>query len=425
MSYAKDDWNFANFGEGQRLWSEDPLIVRFFERMQADADHDRAEMARKNAARREIFRRSPAMAAAFPSLLPESEADFDRGLKMLTRAYSIDPMLLRYVNHLEHSAAPHANTEWWHAFGHQRLACLSTANAYTREEFLKVGDIQRRSMPVIWDSRLYPLADSTPMMLKGVGPREMSFEMVGRIDEAQTYLWTQECLEAAVAAPLVPHAVVPNAVPFDNLFFSFEMAAWIEQANVEDWDENPLKAGGLHAETWWVTITKLGDAGMAFLIQKQLWPHAEGWQPQEHILFEPIAWGSRWPEDFEGRRSALEISYLLRMLSFMQAPFVDAQPQTRRASRPMRRDYERAGKVAPEPQVSIVTLRRPLHEPLFTVPQEGENGSSREYKHSWWVGGHYRWQYYPSTNDHKLIPIAPYMKQIGKPLLPRLHHVKQ
>ena len=118
-----------------------------------------------------------------------------------------------------------------------------------------------------------------------------------------------------------------------------------------------------------------------------------------------------------------EIGYVLRMLAFMQAPFVDASQSRRQLPRPIRREYERERRPVPDKQCSIITLRRALHEPVY--PQGEAPEGSREYRHSWWVSGHYRWQFYPSEQTHRLIAIAPFMKQIGKPLLRQLWDVKQ
>jgi hypothetical protein len=68
------------------------------------------------------------------------------------------------------------------------------------------------------------------------------------------------------------------------------------------------------------------------------------------------------------------------------------------------RRWEREFKADPPPIIEI-TLRRPSGSPPVD-----ENGREVEWSHRWIVGGHWRNQYVPSTQDHRLTWIAPYVK---------------
>lgn len=428
-----DPFNFGSYPEDG-----------FFERVAAQVTDDHRDVRARNRKKREVWKQAPAMQFASNllqgsfGLEPEGEEEFAEMLRRMADALHSEPLVGRYQNHLDQpNAASRSNTEWWHALGHQYIVALCWAAALSRAE---ASALHPQEMPVILDERLW-----TTGAFKDTGPREISYEWVGRTLEAKTYLWHQNTLDAALAAPLVPHVVQPNAMPFDSLFFSFEHAAFVQhhelQLNDADPDGTLLKNPNpdmpvmeidgtpvpCRSETWWVMLSIMGDAGVMLTFDRQFW--SEGgidFVPQQHHIMEGIPWGARWPEDFEHRQHKMQIGAVLRMLAFMQAPFVDTTPMARSLPRPIRREYDRAGKNWPTKEVSIITLRAALHEPLYRNGTDGEGEIDHDrYKHSWWVNGHYRWQWYPSEKNHKLIAIAQYMKQIGKPLLPQIRDVSR
>lgn len=68
-----------------------------------------------------------------------------------------------------------------------------------------------------------------------------------------------------------------------------------------------------------------------------------------------------------------------------------------------------------EGAVIVVHLRK-------RAPSEshGEQGGAPEWSHRWIVRGHWRQQFYPTTNTHRPVFIEPYVKgPEGKPLLPK------
>lgn len=404
-------------------WLDDESLRGFVRRFNRQVEDDHRQSKEANDRKRAAFRASPAMQAAFGSMLtPETEEEYARACILLNNHLRQDLLLKRYINYLD-VGHNQWNTEWWHAFGHQLIVQLNFLNVITRGELeSNVERVREDDHPILWDPRIFPKAGEYPLH---IGPREAAIEWYGRVERAQTHLWRSEILEAALAAPLVPHEVVPNALPFNDLFFSFEKAAWIEASTPAIDIEDNTDEVEAHAETWWVHISAFHDAGMVIAFDKQIWPHGP-YQPQTHLIMEPVSWGQKWPDDFTHRRFKDEIGCVLRMLAFMQAPFVDATPNgALHLPRPIRREYERANKPVPEKAVSIVALRRPLHEPVYPALQEGEDGPVRKYAHSWWVSGHYRWQYYPSEKTHRLIAISPFLKQAGKPLLRKLYDVRQ
>ena len=68
-----------------------------------------------------------------------------------------------------------------------------------------------------------------------------------------------------------------------------------------------------------------------------------------------------------------------------------------------RRRWERSGR--PIPEVTIVELRKPIHDNAG----DGTSGFV-DWSHRWMVDGHWRNQYHPSTGEHVPTWIAPYLK---------------
>lgn len=407
-------------------------LTLFIERLNRQIAENHRQVAVDNARKRRLHQQSPALGAVGKlmggpwALEPETDTEYAAHINRLQQHLMDDPITRRYSNYLNSPNGRHPNVEWWHAVGHQQLATVSVGNA-TDIQRMTLAESQQHgrdgTIPLVWDPRLFQ---------HGGGPLEASYtewsaEWMGRMQRAQTYLWRQDTLEAACYAPLPEHIIQPNMLPFPDLFFSFEMAAWVGE---DDRLLREEKSGNLisaQIETWWLQVSRMGDAGAALLVSRQAWPRRQSGALAtvgvEYLLFEPLPWGAKWPDDFKGRMNFEEIGYVLRMLAFMQAPFVDATQSRRQLPRPMRREYEREKRPVPDKQCSIIVLRRALHEP--TYPTTDAEGSTREYKHSWWVSGHYRWQYYPSEKTHRLVAIAPYIKQAGKPLLRQLWDVKQ
>ena len=76
-------------------------------------------------------------------------------------------------------------------------------------------------------------------------------------------------------------------------------------------------------------------------------------------------------------------------------------------------------------EIHFVDLRRPSVKDGIDESGE-EDPEGRRYHWQWMVSGHIRNQWYPSTEDHKLIWVQPYMKgPLGLPVKPRAYHVKR
>ena len=124
-------------------------------------------------------------------------------------------------------------------------------------------------------------------------------------------------------------------------------------------------------------------------------PEGEGWAV--HSLF--IPWGTRFPENIPDDSFG---AMILKILAFLDSPYTVAPRH--QATRSERRQLERAG--YEEPTVHVIRLRSPIQVP--SEPSEGQSG--RQYRHRWWVRGHFRAQWYPSQQAHQVVWIAPHIK---------------
>src|SRR5215831_8375448 len=101
-------------------------------------------------------------------------------------------------------------------------------------------------------------------------------------------------------------------------------------------------------------------------------------------------------------------------LAFMNLEIVTAEPVQH--PRQMRRAAERENQ--PLPDIRVITLRKQHTERKASDP------SGIEYSCQWLVGAHWRNQWFPSTEEHKPVYIAPYIKgPEGKPF--RENHAKK
>lgn len=132
-----------------------------------------------------------------------------------------------------------------------------------------------------------------------------------------------------------------------------------------------------------------------------------------------LPYGSTWPNDYSPSQVDAAKHWLTK-LAFLNSPYVDLRKH--RLTRQMRRDLERKhGKdIAADDTVSVVVLRSQKADRRPSIGNE----VGPEWKHHWWVRGHYRAQWYPHQKSHKVIWVAPYIKgDTSKPLLEKVYSV--
>jgi len=111
-------------------------------------------------------------------------------------------------------------------------------------------------------------------------------------------------------------------------------------------------------------------------------------------------------------------SWVMKLIAFLNSKYTSKD--STRLSRGERRELARAGMAeAAEQEVRVVKLRQPKHQ-----PNNGEEGEGIDWKSRWWVRGHIRNQWCPSTKSYKVIFIPPHIKgPEDKPIAPRVYAV--
>jgi hypothetical protein len=211
--------------------------------------------------------------------------------------------------------------------------------------------------------------------------------------QAQPFLWRDDICRLAINTPLPPHVIGGDLMPFPILYCTFEHG-W-ELAAVDEEGTDVLAGAQMYWELYYNTETHI-----------EVFTHLMGRQVKVgdariKILRMTIPFGSKFPDDFtESERPA--IGRLLKMLAFLRSPYCVAE--NHKLPRPIRRGGQIKG---PELDsfVSVVTLRRESKRAV----QEYES-ASHDYKHQWWVAGHFRNQWYARRKLHEMIWIAPYLK---------------
>lgn len=126
---------------------------------------------------------------------------------------------------------------------------------------------------------------------------------------------------------------------------------------------------------------------------------------------------TNYPEHFEEGIAKQNYEGVARMIGFLNSPFVEAV-----STRPQRHDrrHPNLGQLVRDATVAFVDLRR-----RDVNEAERKLGETLvQWRHRWMVSGHYRNQWYPAADSHKLIWIAPHMKgPEDKPLLPKVYQV--
>lgn len=213
--------------------------------------------------------------------------------------------------------------------------------------------------------------------------------------QAHTYLWSSTVLKAINACPLPSHVLSTGLTPFPTTYHAFENA--LEVVSPEDtayeadgYLISPIDNG---SQLWLPCSTNAID------------------KPSGTIAVWNLVYGRRYPEDFSQQREALRLP--LAMLAMLQTHTTVVT--TAKLPRGFRRHPDLSSADAAQ-TVSVVGLRRDTERAVHAY-----NAESVAWRHKWWVSGHFRAQWVPSTQSHRTTWIAPYIK--GKPDAPMLNHV--
>ena len=250
-------------------------------------------------------------------------------------------------------------------------------------------------------------APETPWTMTSVKPSVMPLlttYLAGQYAEAHTYLWSSAILQVIRACPLPSHILSLGLAPFPTTYHAFEnacVATKLDETTPRIDEATPHLANG------YLLTPSLGGSRLWLPISA-----ASGKQFVTDIATWDLPYGMRYPEDCTPeQRDALHLP--LAMLTMLQTP-TTVVTETR-LPRGFRRHADFSATDAAQ-TVSVVGLRRDAAHAV-----QAYNSESVAWRHKWWVSGHFRAQWMPSTQSHRPTWIAPYLK--GDPDLPMLDHV--
>ncbi|HZT55035.1 MAG TPA: hypothetical protein VFA35_02325 [Burkholderiaceae bacterium] len=311
--------------------------------------------------------------------------DIDRLYEAMFEKLKKDPILVRYIHHI--GTANHAahNIEPWTALGEQRYAAFECLGSALPESGLKIGH-GNASVQAIRGER---------------SSREFALILATRCLMAAPYLWTNEVRELVKESPLPPHVISRNVLPHPAVFFSSEDSLSVADAHGEDTE----------VETNWELLFDEGEAG--FTVTLDLFRN----QSDVTLATSFVPYGRKFPDDIPAGAMRNATEHLLQQLAFIRSPYTVTEPT--RLPRPMRRELQRAKAKDVDPLVYVVKLRRAVERK--PPPEESVEVN---WQHHWWVSGHYRAQWHPSTKSHEVIWIGPHVKgPLDKPLLEKVYAV--
>jgi hypothetical protein len=237
----------------------------------------------------------------------------------------------------------------------------------------------------------------------------------------KNFLFRDEVIKTATAMPLPKHTINTDLLPMDSMFWVFETPYPINiEAGKYDDDDS---------------VTSLREALMAGVSSDKLntkWIGADGkeypsdtglidwlviWKGKDAINVAISVRGISNTVNVMLRyengqtyddKTGLIPDFLFSMLAFINTPMIHKakEENPRRVRKQMERTNKNTKQSLPDgKQSSVVYLRRPQAKKVSGKPTEGKK---RDFQ--WWVSGHYRSQWYSSTQTHKLIWIAPFLK---------------
>ncbi len=254
---------------------------------------------------------------------------------------------------------------------------------------------------------------------RAVSKKEALFWVASSMLMAQGYLWRDNIRMIAAQGTVPVHVFGRDSLPYPMMYWCFENAACLDPFDrgviprlppsvrgvAEPGDE--LSGDGILVidQEQCVVMVQMGS------LEKQ---NGECYCVCDHFT---LPYGLRFPDDFPAQTRE-PIRVLLALLSFLNSPFIEKKRE--RPNRTSRRAAQRENGEENSPDVFVVKLRQPAHA---TAAKKGGEVDV-DWKHQWLVRGHHRAQWYPSTQTHKVIWIAPYVKgPEDAPMLEKVYDV--
>jgi len=310
---------------------------------------------------------------------------FDNPLRDVSRQQVLDaaqwmalriernPLWKQYLAHINRPEKQ-INVQPWHALGERLQAGWMVLHAIYPENNITLTGLQRGSSGQNLIALAQIILSSTP------------------------YLWSDKMEKLADAAPLPKHVVSRGVMPHASMFWSRE-TAYVSELGDNNWICVFYTMSG---------IVIVGDLSQ---------PNGAGMELTSGYV--PL--GRTWPTDYEGPGKD-DVARVLKRCAFLNSPYIDQEQH--RLVRHHRRQMERAGMDRKEIEDTIHVVK--LRHRVVAGEHKQTPHEAAEWKHKWWVSGHYRAQWYPSEEAHRVIWIAPYLKgPEDAPLLEKIYSVER
>ena len=306
----------------------------------------------------------------------ENDQRIDHHLRLLQES----ELLKRYYQHMQRGEL---NTRPEHAFGaklYASMICFSAARGHVP---VVNGALQQ------WPNEKRR--------------KEIAFRLGAAVHLSEIYLWASQTERIADECPLPEHTV-SHQVLNDSVMF------WVHEGALRDTNNGAVSS--------WMLLLNQPDSN-SMLVATDCFGTDD--DPTYKLVVMLFDYGKLWPRDYSAH-----FGQILKRCAFLRSPYVTTARQ--RLPHHIRRQIERgqiqAGENALEDQIRVVMLRRAQVRPAQERSDQPVEPREVEWQHQWWVKRHYRAQWYPSEQAHRVIYIESYLKgPRDKPILEKIYSV--
>lgn len=224
--------------------------------------------------------------------------------------------------------------------------------------------------------------------------------------EAPVFLWKDAMVAMADSYTLPRHVISSELISTPSMWWTFER----DLAANADPERRVLGMLLIRRQDGLECITPMASVDE---VEHQPGLYAFTGNPV-YLRSQVIPFGRTWPDDFQEGPEREGVGLALRMMAFLNSPYVEDQKPVH-PERAVRRTIERVTGKPLDPErtsLRVVHLRAGVpterDEPSGEGRQDAPTG--RHVSVRFWARGHYRAQWYASLKAHKVIWIAPVLK---------------
>lgn len=214
----------------------------------------------------------------------------------------------------------------------------------------------------------------------------------------------------AIITPELPRHVIQSDLPFPTIWFCLDVQPRLTTQETKTSPKMPLLFDGqTNAVNYLDGFLAMQNGNLIrlllFAMEVKQTGLKDGTEDLRPILIETqeLRRGTVFPDDIKSRGDLNFVKEFLATLSFINSPYIVLD--RRGLSRPARKRAGWHGSAPESSKVRFILLRSPL-----VRRDHQESHYDVDWKFRWLVRGHHRAQWCPSTRDHKLMWIAPYVK---------------